>query len=212
MAAFVVGLTGGVASGKSELGRRFQALGVTLVDADLAAREVVAPGQAALVEIAARFGPGMLDDDGQLDRVKMRALVFTDADARRDLEAITHPRIRVLLRQQADDANGEYALVAIPLLAEAGGKAGYPWLQRILVVDTPARLQRERLMARDQSSRELAEKMIAAQAGREVRLALADDVVINDAGMDDLAGPVERLDALYRALAYRAAGHGRALD
>jgi len=206
MAAFVVGLTGGVASGKSELGRRFQSLGVTLVDADVAAREVVAPGQPALAEIAARFGAGILTADGALDRAQLRALVFADPEARRALEAITHPRIRVLLRQQCADASGGYVVVAIPLLAEAGGKAGYPWLQRILVVDTPPRLQRERLMARDHASRDLAERMIAAQARREDRLALADDVVINDAAPSALAGPVDRLDVLYRRLAGAAAG------
>jgi len=201
MAAFVVGITGGVASGKSELGRRFQSLGVALVDADVAARDVVAPGQPALAEIAVQFGAGILTPDGQLDRAQLRGLVFAEPAARRALEAITHPRIRVLLRQQCTDARGAYALVAIPLLAEAGGKAGYRWLQRILVVDTPPRLQRERLMARDHASHELAERMIAAQATREDRLALADDVVINDAAPSALAGPVTRLDGFYRRLA-----------
>jgi dephospho-CoA kinase len=204
MATFIVAITGGVASGKSEVSRRFGQHGVSLIDADVAAREVVAMGQPALAEITAHFGPGIVLPDGQLDRAKLRSIVFEDPLERRALEAITHPLIRQRLREQCAAAPGAYALVAIPLLAEGGGRCSYPWLQRILVVDAPPALQRERLMARDRASGELAEKMLAAQCTRGQRLALADDVVVNDGPADTLDGPVARLDTLYRRL---ASGH-----
>ncbi len=200
MARFAVALTGGIASGKSELGRLFQALGICLVDADVAARDVVAVGQPALAAIAAHFGAAILRSDGQLDRVRLRGIVFDALEERRALEAITHPRIRARLHEQSTAAPGPYVVVAIPLLAEGGGRQSYPWLQRILVVDAPSDLQRERLMARDSADRALAEKMIAAQSTRAQRLALADDVVINDAAPDALVAPVQRLDALYRKM------------
>src|SRR4249919_650233 len=141
MAGFTVALSGGVASGKSEVGRLFERLGVTIVDADIAARDIVAPGQPALTEIAERFGAQMLDANGVLDRRRLRELIFSDAVAKRDLESITHPRIRQLLRQSASAAAGAYVLVVIPLLAEGGGRAAYPWLDRILIVDAPESLQ-----------------------------------------------------------------------
>ena len=201
MSDFIIGLTGGVASGKSEVTRRFEALGVAVADADLAARAVVEPGQPALAAIAARFGAGILLPDGRLDRRQLRELVFADMQARRDLEAITHPAIRALLRTQCLAAPGPYAIAAIPLLAEAGGRAGYPWLDRIVVVDAPMELQRSRLMQRDGVDEALAMRMIAAQATREARLAIADEVVVNDGHPDHLDARVAELDARYRALA-----------
>jgi len=204
MARFVVAITGGIASGKSELARQFESLAVTVVDADVAARSVVAAGQPALTEIFERFGPTLRKDDGELDRGRLREIIFADDQAKRDLEAITHPRIRQLLAEQCAAAGGTYALVAIPLLTEGGGKTAYPWLQRILVVDTPIEIQRARLIARDRVDYELAERMIAAQASRSQRLAIADDIVINDADAEDLQAPAQRLDALYRQLAIRS--------
>ena len=201
MSDFIIGLTGGVASGKSEVTRRFEALGVAVADADLAARAVVEPGQPALAAIATRFGAGILLPDGRLDRRQLRELVFADMQARRDLEAITHPAIRALLRTQCLAAPGPYAIAAIPLLAEAGGRAGYPWLDRIVVVDAPVELQRSRLMQRDGVDEALAMRMIAAQASREARLAIADEVVVNDGHPDHLDARVAELDARYRALA-----------
>ena len=201
MSDFIIGLTGGVASGKSEVTRRFEALGVAVADADLAARAVVEPGQPALAAIATRFGAGILLPDGRLDRRQLRELVFADMQARRDLEAITHPAIRALLRTQCLAAPGPYAIAAIPLLAEAGGRAGYPWLDRIVVVDAPMELQRSRLMQRDGVDEALAMRMIAAQASREARLAIADEVVVNDGHPDHLDARVAELDARYRALA-----------
>ncbi|TWT17526.1 dephospho-CoA kinase [Luteimonas marina] len=209
MADYVVGLTGGVASGKSEVTRRFEALGVAVADADLAARDAVAVGSEGLAEVVAAFGAGALAPDGSLDRPAMRRRVFADDAARLRLEAIVHPRVRDLLRAQCAAAPGPYAIAAIPLLAEAlpvqgtgaGGRAAYPWLRRVLVVDVPVEVQRERLLARDGIDAALAERMIAAQATRQERLAIADDVIVNDGPLEALEAHVAALDARYRALA-----------
>lgn len=201
MSGFVVGLTGGIASGKSAVTARFEALGVTVADADLAARAVVASGSPALAMIAERFGATMLLDDGTLDRARLRAHVFADVAERKALEAITHPAIRELLREQCEQAPGPYAMAAIPLLTEAGGRAAYPWLDRVLVVDAPEALQLARLMQRDGIDATLAGQMISAQASREARLALADDVVANDGLPEALQAHVERLHAMYMGMA-----------
>ncbi|MFX1723743.1 dephospho-CoA kinase [Stenotrophomonas sp. AS1] len=203
MSRFVIGLTGGIAAGKSEVSRRFEALGITVADADLAARAVVAPGSEGLARIAAHFGDTILQADGQLDRAALRARIFDSAQARQALEAITHPAIRQLLRESCEQAKGPYAIAAIPLLTEAGGRQQYPWLDRILVVDVPVAVQHARLMQRDGIDAALADRMIAAQASREARLALADDVVVNDGHPDHLQAHVERLDRAYRELAAR---------
>lgn len=203
MSRFVIGLTGGIAAGKSEVSRRFEALGITVADADLAARAVVAPGSEGLARIAAHFGDTILQADGQLDRAALRARIFDSAQARQALEAITHPAIRQLLRESCEQAEGPYAIAAIPLLTEAGGRQQYPWLDRILVVDVPVAVQHARLMQRDGIDAALADRMIAAQASREARLALADDVVVNDGHPDHLQAHVERLDRAYRKLAAR---------
>lgn len=203
MSRFVIGLTGGIAAGKSEVSRRFEALGITVADADLAARAVVAPGSDGLARIAAHFGKDILLADGQLDRAALRARIFASAQERQALEAITHPAIRQLLRETCEQAEGPYAIAAIPLLTEAGGRQQYPWLDRILVVDVPVAVQHARLMQRDGIDTALADRMIAAQASREARLALADDVVVNDGHPDHLQAHVERLDRAYRELAAR---------
>jgi dephospho-CoA kinase len=201
MSDFIIGLTGGVASGKSEATRRFEALGVHVADADVIARAVVEPGQPALAEIARRFGTDMLLDDGSLDRRRLRERIFADPQARTDLEAITHPAIRLALAEQCRAAPGPYAIAAIPLLTEAGGRAAYPWLDRILVVDAPVELQHARLMLRDGVDGALATRMIEAQATREARLAIADNVLVNDGDAEHLDARVEALDAHYRTLA-----------
>ncbi len=169
-----------------------------VVDADLVARQVVAPGP-VLDAIVAQFGAEVLLTDGTLDRQTLRQRVFADTAQRRVLEAITHPAIRSELQRAALAALAPYAIVAIPLLTEAGGRAGYPWLDRILVVDVPVALQHQRLMQRDAATAELADRMIAAQATREQRLAIADDVVCNDGVLEQLTQATHRLDADYRA-------------
>lgn len=201
MARVVVAVTGGVASGKSAATDAFAARGIVIADADVAARQVVEPGQPALDEIVARFGGDCLGSDGRLDRAAMRARVFADPSARKALEAILHPRIRRWLQSACRDATGPYVVVAIPLLAEGGGRTAYPWLDRILVVDLPEAVQRQRLMRRDGADAALAGRMIAAQASRAQRLALADDVIVNDGTLLALDAAVARLHARYRALA-----------
>ncbi len=198
MSRYVVGLTGGVASGKSEVTRRFEALGVTVADADLAARDAVAPRSDGLAEIVAAFGTGMLLTDGGLDRAAMRRHVFTDDAARARLEAIVHPRVRVAVREACEAAASPYAIAAIPLLAE-GGRAAYPWLDRVLVIDVPVATQHVRLLTRDAIDDALADRMIAVQATREARLAIAVDVLDN-------GGPLEALDAQVAALHARYLG------
>lgn len=201
MSGFIIGVTGGVASGKSEVTRRFEALGVVVADADLAAREAVAVGSDGLAEVVAAFGGDVLAPDGSLDRAAMRRLVFADHAERLRLEAIIHPRVRRMLRAQCESAAGAYAIAAIPLLAEGGGRAAYPWIDRVLVVDVPVEVQRERVMRRDQVGATLAGSMIAVQASREQRLAIADDVLVNDGPLEALDGHVAALDRLYRTLA-----------
>lgn len=200
MAGVVVAVTGGVASGKSAATDAFAARGVVVADADVAARQVVEPGEPALAQIVARFGAGSLDAEGRLDRAAMRARVFADPSARKALESILHPRIRLWLESACRDAAGPYVVAAIPLLAEGGGRAAYPWLDRILVVDVPEAVQQQRLMRRDGTDAALAARMIAAQATRAQRLALADDVIINDGPLCALDEAVGRLDARYRGL------------
>ena len=198
---FVVGLTGGVASGKSEVTRRFEALGIFIADADIAARAALAPGSEGLAETVAAFGNDLLAADGGLDRAAMRRRVFADADARRRLEAIVHPRVRAMLEAQCRAAISPYAIAAIPLLAEGGGRTAYPWLSRILVVDVPGAVQLERLQRRDGIDAALAANMLAAQANRRERLAIADDVIANDGPLDALDAQVAALDRKYRNLA-----------
>lgn len=192
--ARAIAVTGGIASGKSEVTRRFEARGIEVIDADLVSRELVEPGQPALAEIVQRFGPGVIDASGRLDRRALRSIVFADPAARRDLEAILHPRVRATLRDRAADASGPFVLLAIPLLVESGD---YAWIERVLVVDVPRAIQIERVMRRDGVDRPAAEALLAAQASREARLARATDVIINDGPLPALDAAVERLHHRY---------------
>ena len=201
MSEFIIGLTGGVASGKSEVGRHFEALGIFVADADQAARDAVAIGSEGLADVVDMFGAGVLASDGSLDRPAMRRRVFADADARKRLEGIIHPRVRELLHGACEKADSPYAIAAVPLLAEGGGRKAYPWLQRILVVDVPEAVQLQRLLRRDGIDELLARRMIEVQATRRQRLAIADDVLVNDGGLDGLGDKVAALDRLYRGLA-----------
>ena len=198
MHPFTVALTGGIASGKSEAARRFAALGASVIDADVVARELVQPGTPALAEIAAAFGAQILDPNGSLERTEMRALIFGDAEARRRLEAILHPRVRAEMLVRTDAANGPYALLVIPLFVET---AGYDWVDRVVVVDLPYELQLSRAIARDRMPPSLAEAMIDAQASREQRLAAADDVIDNSGTPDVLDTQIATLHACYLELA-----------
>jgi dephospho-CoA kinase len=200
MARFIVAITGGIASGKSEVSRLFADRGVAVADADVVSRALVEPGQPALREIVARFGRGVLRDDGSLDRAALRRRIFDDESARRDLEAILHPRIRRALHDASTAASSAYAVVVIPLLAEGGGRSAYPWLTRILVVDATREEQIGRLLMRDGATLEQAERMLAAQSSRETRLTLADDVIRNSGNLAALAPQVDALHALYTRL------------
>jgi dephospho-CoA kinase len=201
MSDYFIGLTGGIASGKSALEKAFAAHGIVVADADLLAREVVQPGMPALVAVMEHFGPDVLLADGQLNRAALRQRVFGDDGERRALEAILHPAIRVRLHEICRQATSPYAIAMIPLLTEGGGRAAYPWLHRILVVDTPTAVQKARLMQRDGIDAALAEKMMAAQASRADRLALADDIVVNDGGITHLQRAADDLHRRYLALA-----------
>jgi dephospho-CoA kinase len=198
MRPFTVALTGGIASGKSECARRFAALGASVIDADVVARELVAPGMPALEEIAAAFGAHMLDASGSLERAEMRALVFGDATARKKLEAILHPRVRAEMRTRAEAATGPYALLVVPLYVESGG---YDFVDRVCVVDLPRDVQLARAIARDRMTPSLAEAMLDAQASREERLAIADDVIDNSGAPDALDARIAALHERYLALA-----------
>lgn len=196
---YVVALTGGVASGKSAVARRFEKLGIHVHDADVAAREVVAPGSAALAEIEFVFGQAILDADGSLDRRALRERVFADTGARLKLERIIHPRVRTWLRRRVGLDRGPYCMLAIPLLAE--NREDYAWVDRVLLVDAPEALQVERLVQRDGVSRGHAAQMLAAQATREQRQAIADDVIVNDGEEAALDARVAALHARYLELA-----------
>ena len=201
MSDYFIGLTGGIASGKCALEKAFAKQGVVVADADLLAREVVAPGDPALAAVVERFGRDVLQADGQLDRAALRVRVFGDPDQRRALEAILHPAIRARLEAICRAAPGPYAIATVPLLTEGGGRAAYPWLHRILVVDTPAAVQKARLMQRDGIDATLADQMMAAQASRAERLALADDIVVNDGDIHHLQHAADALHLRYLALA-----------
>jgi len=190
---FVVAVTGGIASGKSAVTRRFQALGVPVHDADVAAREVIEPGTPGLEAVVQAFGPAVLDDNGRLDRPAMRRQVFADDGARRKLEQIIHPRVREWLHDRAMAQHDPYGLLAIPLLVE--NMDAYRWVSRVLVVDAPPATQIARLVERDGIDAALAQRMLERQASRAERLAVADDVIDNsgdEAALDDAVMALHR--------------------
>lgn len=188
----VIGLTGGIGSGKTAVSDRFARWGVPIVDTDLLARELVEPGQLALMDIVAEFGPDCLNGDGRLHRARLRERVFADPGGRRRLEAILHPRIRVLARERIAGLSAPYCLLVIPLLAETGMT---DLVDRVLVVDAPEAERVCRVMARDGINETQARRILAAQADRDRRLALANEIVEN-AG--DLAALDQRVAALHR--------------
>lgn len=204
MSDTIIGLTGGVASGKSLAEAAFRDLGIFVADADAAARAALAAGSSGLAEVVAAFGAGVLAADGTLDRAAMRRRIFADAGAKRVLEGIVHPRVRTSLQAACQAADSPYAMASIPLLAEVGGRDAYPWLRRILVVDAAEATRLARLQARDGIEAGLARRMLEAQASRTERLAIADDVISNDGPPQALATQVAALDRLYRRLAASA--------
>ena len=195
---FRIGLTGGIASGKSTVARLFAEKGVPVIDLDQVAREVVEPGEPGLAAIVTEFGDGVLDAEGRLDRGALRIRVFRDPDARKRLEALMHPRILEAAVRHAQATGGPYQVIVAPLLVEFGLAS---WVDRVLVVDCPAEAQLERLLARDGGDEALARAILASQASREQRLAAADDVICNDGPAEQLPAAVATLDALYREMA-----------
>lgn len=195
-----VGLTGGIASGKTLVASLFAENGAVVIDTDELARRVVAPGTPGLDSVRAAFGDGVVGTDGALDRRALRRLVFQDPAARRRLEAILHPLILDAMSAESASAGGPYQILVIPLLVESGlGDR----VDRVLVVDCPEDIQIARLTARDGETASGARRILAAQADRASRLAAADDVIVNAGAPEDLAAAVERLDQLYRELSRR---------
>jgi dephospho-CoA kinase len=191
---FRVGLTGGIASGKSTAAKFFGALGVPILDSDQVAREVVEPGQPPLERLVERFGRGILTPDGHLDRPALRNIVFSDPRARADLENLTHPAICAALEARSAEAGGPYQILVIPLLVE---KSLGAHVDRVLVVDCEEELQIRRLHARDGSTRAQAQAILNAQVSRNARLKAADDVIKNDADMSAVQNQVAALHARY---------------
>jgi dephospho-CoA kinase len=189
-----VGLTGGIASGKSTVAGMFAELGAIVIDTDVIAREVVRPGEPALDEIRAAFGAGVILDDGTLNRRALREIVFSDPGLRRRLEGIVHPRIRAETVRRAETAGGPYQLIVVPLLVESPLK---DVVDRILVVDCEESAQIRRLVARDGESEAGARRMLAAQSSRDERLAVADDVIHNDGDLVDTRRQVATLHRTY---------------
>jgi dephospho-CoA kinase len=196
-----VGLTGGIASGKSTAAKFFGALGVPIIDTDQLARDVVEPGQPPLERLVERFGPGILTEDGHLDRPALRNIVFSDPMARADLEALTHPAIGAAVEAKSTELGGIYQILVLPLLVE---KNLGSQLNRVLVVDCDEELQIRRLQSRDGSTLEQARAILNAQASRTSRLKAAHDVIKNEGDMTAVRDQVAQLHARYLELAQQA--------
>lgn len=199
----IIGLTGGIGSGKSTVARLFAELGTPVIDADVVGRELVEPGSPALARIRQAFGEDVIDPSGRLDRSRLRQLVFQDADKRQELEAILHPLILGEMRRRAAALDAPYCLLVIPLLLETGQTA---MVHRILVVDSTETLQIARTQARDGLSPAEASAIIGAQVDRPTRLAAADDVIVNDSDLASLREQVLHLHRRYLRLASQPDG------
>ena len=197
---FVVGITGGIGSGKSTVTDHLETLGITVVDADKVARVVVEPGTSGLAAIADHFGTDILLADGSLDRAALRKIVFDNPDERGVLEGITHPRIREEIARQLSETTSPYVVLSSPLLLESGQNAVADY---VVVVDLPEEVQLSRTMARDDNSETLVKQIMAAQLDRQTRLSRADTSIMNDGSLEALYERVEKLhdDLLARATA-----------
>jgi dephospho-CoA kinase len=193
-----IGLTGGIASGKSTVADMFADLGVTVIDTDLIAREVVQPDQPALVDIRSFFGDSVFNDDGTLDRNALRHQIFSDDAARAQLEAILHPLIQDETIQRINASSGSYVVVVVPLLADSPLREH---IDRVLVVDCDEATQIERLLARDAETEDQARRILAAQASREQRLQIADDVIHNNSTIEAISAQLSAIHDRYVALA-----------
>jgi len=198
---FVVGLTGGIASGKSTVAGLFGNLGIELVDTDRIARQLVEPGEPLLASVVSAFGQELLDAYGRLKRRTLRDIIFRHKEKREQLEALMHPEIAVEARRQINDVKSPYCILVIPLLVEKGGFSG---VDRVLVVDAARETQLSRLATRDDVSEAQAKAALAAQVTRQQRLAYADDIISNDGSFEELEAQVHRLHHSY--LEYAVAG------
>jgi dephospho-CoA kinase len=198
-----IGLTGGIGCGKTTVANMFAALGATVVDTDLIAHSMTAPGGPAMAAIQAEFGDLYITRDGALDRAAMRALVFTDPGAKLRLEAILHPLIRAAAEAEAAAARGAYVMFVVPLLVESGNWHGR--VARVLAIDCPEAMQISRVMTRNGLQEAQVKAIMAAQVSRQARLAAADDVIVNDDGIAALASQVEALHQIYMAISARMA-------
>lgn len=196
----VVGLTGGIASGKSKAADLFAALGVEIIDTDIIAREVVAPGEKAYQKVIEHFGEQILQQDKQLDRKKLSDLIFNNPQEKTWLEALLHPLIREQVKQRSQQAQSNYCMVVIPLLVETQPN---PLINRVLVIDVSKDIQRERIKARDNFSEEKISKILASQASREQRLAIADEVIDNCGDVEALSKQVALMHEKYLNAIYR---------
>jgi dephospho-CoA kinase len=202
MSKLVVGVTGGIGSGKTAVSDEFDALGISIVDADIASRVIVEPGQPALEAIAEHFGAEAINPDGTMNRALVRQRVFADPGERTWLEQLTHPLINKYLQQALDAADTAYVILVSPLLLETGQ---YRLCDRILVVDVPVELQVSRTMSRDNNDEAQVRAIIAAQTSREARLAKADDIIVNDQDLDHVTHEVRKLHDQYLQLAAASA-------
>jgi dephospho-CoA kinase len=198
MSHFIVGLTGGIGSGKTAVSDRFAKLGIGIVDADIIAREVVEPGTEALQNIAEHFGTQHLTPDGQLDRAQLRKTIFTDVEAKKWLESLLHPLIGNEIVRQLGEVKSSYALFVSPLLVESQQKL---LCHHLVVVDVPNEVQIERTMQRDANDRDQVERIIGSQADRQTRLAAANDVIDNTCGFEQLDLRVSELHQQFLTIA-----------
>ena len=193
-----IGLTGGIGSGKSTAAAQFAQLGIPVIDTDEIARQLVEPGAAGFVAVLAAFGREILTADGRIDRAALRRLVFVDEQRRLQLESLLHPLIRQEVRRRVEDTSAPYCIIAIPLLVETGQR---DLVDRVLVIDAPEELQRQRAAARPGWSAEDVDRVMRSQAGREARRQVADDLILNDGDITALQEAVVRLHARYLELA-----------
>ena len=203
---YIVALTGGIASGKTLVSDEFSRLGVPIIDTDVIAHQIVEPDQPALIEIVAGFGPDIIDANGELKRAELREIIFSQPDARKKLESILHPRIRQKADEEIAKVEATYCVLVIPLLSEVGV---YPYINKTLVVDTKPATQINRLMARDNVTRQQAEQILAAQITREKRLELADDILDNSGAKQSLLKEVGKLHQKYIKLANLSYNHSQ---
>ena len=193
-----IGLTGGIGSGKSTVAKRFTELGIAVIDADEIARELVEPGQPALQSIVTEFGAGVITDKGELDRSQLRKIVFADPQRRKLLESLLHPLIRAEMRRRIDNIKTPYCVLCIPLLVET---RQMEMVDKVLVIDSPENLQYQRVKQRDGLPDREIKAILAAQASSKDRLAVANDLIVNDGSADDLYRQVDMLHKKYLQLA-----------